>query len=183
MQEIRIFFGGIFCRDSEAIRAKERYQVALREARQLIKKLEDELKKRGNTGVEKYESETIAFPPVVLGGMRSFLPGRHLVLKWDLRDCSLSNENRYGWESKRVEVGILKDGGKVVGSSGISDTGHGTTYWLEDSREYHKFLEVRQRAADGGRMESAKPTLEERVRFAMQQAEYVPDGRFDRSLD
>lgn len=151
--------------------SREKQKLALNEARTVVKKIETELKENGVRGVQSYEVDSITSPPLRLSHERLPVPGRTINLNWELNLNVPSLARRDGWESKKVEIGVLQDGDTIVGYSQAGEQGFGRINWLDESSEY--LILEKTRAGAGREM----PTLEEKIKFAMEKAVPTPDYR------
>lgn len=160
-------------RTSEEIKNRELQSLSIREARAVIKKIEIELKNKDINGVLVYESDYISGFPL-LSGLPPKTSSKEITLRWDLKMVEPSRTNKDGWVSREVKVGILGGREVIVGYNSFAGFGQTYTYtnWLEKSTEYLTLLQVREREGRTG------PALEEKIRFAMDRADYKADHRF-----
>lgn len=176
-------------RSPEEVHAREAKKHALRQARVVVNKLKRELNDQGSRGVLYIENDEVWDPPRnagIVGQQEYSAKGKELTLLWDLRNREYNPISRTVWESKRVNVGVL-DTGVVVVSFSVSNGEIGGKRWLDESPEYLSLLEVRKKAAfasedqpPDGTTITQEPSLEEKIRYAMQFAQHIPDGRYTR---
>ena len=180
----------ILRRSPQEVQAREKRNLNFREARIVVNRFKTELAAQGSNGILYIEDDEVWMPPRYAreGEKRPFsAKGKEITLLWDLRPCESSITNRSGWESKSIDVGVLDDGEVIVSFSTRKGKGFSQKQWLEESPRYLQLLAIRKKAAasredqsEEGEAITLEPSLEDRIRYAMEFAQYVSDGRYTR---
>lgn len=180
----------ILRRSPQEVQVREKRNLNLREARTVVNRFKTELAAQGSNGILYIEDDEVWMPPRYARDREKqpySAKGKEVTLLWDLRPCEPSVTNRGGWESKRIDVGVLDNGEIIVSFSTPNGAGFGQKQWLEESPRYLQLLAIRKKAAfasqdqpEEGEGLTPEPSLEDRVRYAMEFAQHVSDGRYTR---